>query len=171
MLFYSIHTLDGRHFSRLTFAQLIAMLDCSVVSIEAGGDAGQHAENVIDESNRLIEEISKGRRAATLLRSIVNVFEEGGDTDATDVEEEEKEGKSLLGRATRATQMRALLLKLDARTSAELAGMHSEEIADTLKVEFVKRGAAPSVDMWHPDTDLTNMEEKHAPLITELLSE
>ena len=77
MLFYSIHTLDGRHFSRLTFAQLIAMLDCSVVSIEAGGDAGQHAENVIDESNRLIEEISKGRRAATLLRSIVNVFEEG----------------------------------------------------------------------------------------------
>jgi hypothetical protein len=55
------------------------MLDCSVVSIEAGGDAGQHAENVIDESNRLIEEISKGRRAATLLRSIVNVFEEGGE--------------------------------------------------------------------------------------------
>ena len=171
MLFYSIHTLDGRHFSRLTFAQLIAMLDCSVVSIEAGGDAGQHAENVIDESNRLIEEISKGRRAATLLRSIVNVFEEGG--DATDVEEKEKEGKSrlLLGRATRASQMRALLLKLDARTSAELAGMHSEEIADTLKVEFIKRGAAPSVDMWHPDTDLTNMEEKHAPLITELLGE
>ena len=59
--------------------------------------------------------------------------------------------------------MRALLIKLHARSSAQLATMSAKDVADTLKVEFVKHGADPKIDMWHPSADLAHLHQQHIP--------